>query len=39
MSDEEQDDKQNDSRPENYIQRRQDDGEAAGLLVQSGTTA
>ena len=35
-SDEEQDDKQNDSRPENLIQRRQDDGEAADLLVRSG---
>ena len=35
-SDEEQDDKQNESRPENLVQRRQDDGEAADLLVRSG---
>ena len=35
-SDEEQDDKQNQSRPENLVQRRQDDGEAADLLVRSG---
>ena len=35
-SDEEQDDEQNESRPENLVQRRQDDGEATDLLVRSG---